>query len=501
MFDHILLGAQVVLQPENVFICFLGVLIGTLIGVLPGLGPVGALSILLPTTFHMSPLQAVILMAGIYYGAQYGGSTTSILLRIPGEASAVVTCIDGYEMARKGRAGPALGMAAFGSFIGGTVGIGLLMLLANPLVRIALKFGPPEYFCLMLVGIVLLTFLSSKPTAKSLAMGAFGIFLGVIGSDPMTGVPRYTFNMQILMDGLGLAPVAMGLFGISEILINIEGGLKQDIVRTKIGNILPSLQDWIDSKWAIIRGSFIGFFLGVLPGGGAILASFTSYAIEKRVSRHPEDFGKGAIAGVAGPETANNAGAQGNFVPLLVFGLPCNVVMAMLLAIFIIHGLTPGPLLLKKNPDVFWGLVMSMYLGNIMLLALNLPLIGIWVKILKIPYPLLFPFIILFCLIGVYSLNNNVAEIFIMTIFGVVGYLMRKFDYDPAVLVLAMILGPMLENNFRQSLIIYQQNIFVFLQRPISLALLVIAGFLLVYPLATGGRKFPLAGVGDSEGA
>ena len=306
MFDNILLGIKVVLQPMNFLICFLGCLMGTLIGVLPGLGPVGALSILLPTTFHMTPVQAIIIMAGIYYGAQYGGSTTSILLNIPGEASSVVTCIDGYQMARKGRAGPALGMSAFGSFIGGTVGVFMLMVLATPLIKIALKFGPPEYFCLMLVGIVLLTFLSNKPTIKSLAMGAFGIFLGVIGADPMSGVPRFTFGMQTLMDGVGLAPVAMGLFGISEILTNIEGKLSQDVVRTKIKNLFPTVRDWADSAWPIVRGTFIGFFLGILPGGGAILASFTSYAVEKRLSRHPEEFGKGAIEGVAGPETANN---------------------------------------------------------------------------------------------------------------------------------------------------------------------------------------------------
>lgn len=495
MFDHLLMGLQVVLQPMNILFCFLGAVLGTLIGVLPGLGPVGAISILLPSTFYMTPLQAIIMVSGIYYGAQYGGSITSILLNIPGEASSIVTCLDGYQMARKGRAGPALGISAFGSFIGGTIGILLLTVLAIPLVKMGLAFGPPEYFSLMVVGIVLLTFLSSKSTIKSLGMGALGIFLSTIGIDPMSGIPRFTFKTYTLMDGIGLVPVAMGLFGIAEILVNIESELKQDVYGTKglIKTIFPTIRDWMDSTWAIIRGTFIGFFLGVLPGGGAILASFASYAVEKRFSKRPEMFGQGAIEGVAGPETANNSGSQGSFVPLLTFGIPCNVVMALLLSIFLIHGITPGPLLMKNNPDVFWGLIMSMYLGNIMLLVLNLPLIGIWVKFLKIPYPLFFPFIILFCLIGVYSLNNNVNEIIIMIIFGVLGYLMRKFDYDPAVLVLAMVLGPLMETAFRRSLIMYQENFYIFFKRPISVGLLIVAVFLLLYPVLCKGKRFLFA--------
>jgi len=494
MFDHILFGIQVVFQPANILFCFLGSVLGTLVGVLPGLGPVGAISIFLPATLHMNPLQALIMVAGIYYGAQYGGSTTSILLNIPGEPSSVVTVIDGYQMARRGRAGPALGMSAFGSFIGGTAGVLLLMIFALPLVKIALKFGPPEYFSLVVVGIVLLTFLSNLPTIKSLVAGGFGIFLATIGTDLMSGTPRFTFQMYTLMDGVGIVPVAMGLFGIAEILTNLESRLKQDVYETRglIKTIFPTLQDWIDSKWAIIRGTFIGFFLGILPGGGVILASFVSYAIEKRFSKHPEMFGKGAIEGVAGPETANNAGAQGAFVPLLAFGFPSNVVMALLLSIFLIHGITPGPLLIKNQPDIFWGLIMSMYLGNIMLLVLNLPLIGIWIKFLKIPYPLFFPFIILFCLIGVYTLNNNVNEIIIMVIFGVLGYFMRKFEYDPAVLVLAMVLGPLMENAFRRSLIMYQKSFLIFFERPISLGFLLVAIFLLLYPIFKKGRKFHL---------
>lgn len=499
MFDQILLGIQTILQPMNILFCFIGALLGTLIGVLPGIGPVGAMSILLPTTLHMTPLQAIITYSGIYYGAMYGGSTTSILLNIPGEVTSVVTCIDGYQMARKGRAGPALGISAFGSFIGGTIAIILLMFLAIPMINLALKFGPPEYFSLIVIGIVLLTSMSAKSTIKSLAMGAFGILLGTIGPDEFTGHQRFSFNIYTLMDGLGLVPVVMGLFGIAEVLTNIETGVKTEIFETKIKGLLPTLQDWMDSKWAIIRGTFIGFFLGVLPGGGAILPTFTSYAVEKKFSKHPERFGKGAIEGVAGPETANNAGAQGAFVPLLTFGIPCNVVMAILLAAFLIHGLTPGPLLLKRNPEIFWGLIMSMYLGNIMLLVLNLPLIGVWVKILKIPYHILFPFIILFCLVGVYSLNNNVGDIIIMLIFGLVGYLMRKFDYDPAVLALAMVLGPMMEKYFRQSLLMYQKGFYIFFQRSISLSLLVVALLILIYPIVRK-RKLPLAGAGSSEG-
>jgi putative tricarboxylic transport membrane protein len=499
MVDHILLGLQVVLQPDNILYCFLGAVLGTLIGVLPGLGPVGAISILLPTTFHLTPLQAIIMVSGIYYGAQYGGSITSILLNIPGESSSIVTCIDGYQMAKKGRAGPALGISAFGSFIGGTVSILLLMVFALPLVKLGLTFGPPEYFSLMIVGIVLLTSLSSKSVINALVAGAFGIFLSTIGIDPMSGNSRFTFKAYTLMDGIGLVPVAMGLFGIAEILMNIETGLKQETYETRglTRSILPTVRDWLACKWPIVRGTFIGFFLGVLPGGGAILASFASYSVEKRFSRHPETFGRGAIEGVAGPETANNSGAQGSFVPLLAFGIPCNVVMALLLSIFILNGITPGPLLMRDHPNIFWGLVMSMYLGNVMLLVLNVPLIGIWVKFLKIPYVLFFPFIILFCLVGVYSLNNNVNELFIMILFGVAGYLMRKFEYDPAVLILAMVLGPMMETAFRRSLIMYPEGVYIFFKRPISLGLLLLAALLLFYPIFRRRRRFLLKDAGE----
>ncbi len=488
-FANVILGFQVALQPANLFFCFIGVLIGTLVGVLPGLGPVAAMSLLLPTTFHIPPVSAIIMLAGIYYGAMYGGSTTSILVNIPGEAASVITCLDGYQMARKGRAGPALGIAAFGSFIAGTLSIIGLMFLAPPLAEMALKFGPPEYFTLMLLGLVILTFLAGASMAKSLMMAAFGLFLGLIGMDIMTATPRFTFNLYFLTDGVGLVPVVMGLFGISEVLLNVEQVLKRDVFETRIKGLLPNLQDWKDSTWPIIRGSVMGFFLGILPGGGAVISSFVSYGVEKKISRHPEKFGTGTIEGVAGPESANNAATGGAFIPLLTLGIPANAVMAMLLGALIIYGMQPGPMLIQQHPDLFWGVVTSMYIGNIMLLVLNLPLIGIWVKILKIPYPVLFPLILLFCLIGVYSLNNNIGEMGLMLFFGVVGYLMKKFDYETAPLVLALVLGPMMENALRQSLIMSQGSGAIFITRPISLVIVLVVVALLVLPLMPWVKK------------
>ena len=483
IFAHAMMGFQVALQPANLFFCFTGVLIGTLVGVLPGLGPVAAMSLLLPSTFHVPPVSAIIMLAGIYYGAMYGGSTTSILVNIPGEAASVVTCLDGYQMARKGRAGPALGIAAFGSFIGGTLSIIGLMFMAPPLAEMALQFGPPEYFALMLLGLIILTFLASGSMPKALMMAAFGLFLGLIGMDIMTATPRFTFNLYFLMDGVGLVPVVMGLFGVSEVLLNVEARIKQDVFQTKIKGLLPNLKDWRDSTWPIIRGSVLGFFLGILPGGGAVISSFVSYGVEKRCSRHPEKFGTGVIEGVAGPETANNAATGGAFIPLLTLGIPANAVMAMLLGALIIYGMQPGPMLIKQHPDLFWGVVTSMYIGNAMLLVLNLPLIGVWVKILKIPYPILFPLILLFCLIGVFSLNNNVGEIGLMLFFGGVGYLMKKFNYEAAPLVLALVLGPMMENALRQSLIMSNGSVSIFFTRPISLGIVLVVLALLLLPL------------------
>jgi len=445
--------------------------------------------LLLPTTFHLSPVAAIIMLSGIYYGAMYGGSTTSILVNIPGEAASVITCLDGYQMARKGRAGAALGIAAFGSFIAGTLSIVGLMLLAPALAELALRFGPPEYFSLMLLGLVIVTFLAGSSMPKALMMAAFGLFLGLIGMDIMTATPRFTFDLYFLMDGVGLVPVVMGLFGVSEVLLNLESTLEREVFQTKIKGLLPNRQDWKDSAWPIVRGSVIGFFLGILPGGGAVISSFVSYGVEKKLSRHPAKFGSGVIEGVAGPESANNAAAGGAFIPLLTLGIPANAVMAMLLGALTIYGMQPGPMLIKQHPDLFWGVVTSMYIGNIMLLVLNLPLIGIWVKILKIPYAVLFPLILLFCLIGVFSLNNNVGEIGLMLFFGGVGYLMKKFDYEAAPLVLAMVLGPMMENALRQSLIMANGSAAIFFTRPISLGVALLVLALLILPIVPWVKK------------
>jgi len=493
MLEHLILGFQVALQPVNLFYCFAGVFIGTLIGVLPGIGPVGAMSLLLPATFSVSPVGAIIMMSGIFYGAQYGGSTTSILVNIPGEASSVTTCLDGYQMARKGRAGPALGIAAIGSFIAGTISIVGLMVLAYPLAKAALSFGPPEYFALMCLGLVVLTFLTQGSMYKALMMALLGILLGFVGLDLFTATPRFTFGVNELMDGIGIVPLMMGLFGVSEILINIEQPLKRKIYETKIKGLFPNLHDWVVCKWAVLRGTLIGFFLGILPGGGAVLASFVSYAIEKRVSKYPEKFGTGVIEGVAAPESANNAAAQSSFIPLLSLGIPPNVVMAVLFGGLLIHGIQPGPLLIRSHPDIFWGVVMSMYIGNMMLLALNLPLIGMWVKVLKVPYTILFPLILLFCLIGVYSVNNSVLDIYLMILFGVIGYLMRKFDFEPAPLALAYVLSPMLETSLRQSLNISGGSFFIFFSRPISLVcMLFVIGLLFFQTYSYVKMKKPI---------
>jgi putative tricarboxylic transport membrane protein len=487
--NNVLYGFQVALLPINLLYCFMGTLIGTLVGVLPGLGPPAAIALLLPTTFHTNPVSATIMLAGIYYGAMYGGSTTSILVNIPGEAAAVVTCLDGHKMALKGRAGPALGIAAFGSFIAGTFGVIALTLLGPVLSGVALKFGPPEYFSLMIVGITVLTYLSSGSMTKALISATAGLILGGVGMDAISGKYRFTGGLQILADGVGLVPMVMGLFGIAEVLANLEREIKREVVKATFKRLLPSLQDWKDSIGAILRGTGLGFFLGLIPGGGAIVASFASYAIEKKISKHPEEFGQGAIQGVAAPESANNSAASGNFIPLLTLGIPCNAVMAILLGALMIHGVQPGPLLMTKAPDIFWGTIVSMYLGNAMLLVLNLPLIGLWVKVLKIPYFLLYPLILLFCLIGAYSINNNSGDVVLMLIFGVVGYLMRRFQYDAAPLVLAAVLGPMLEEAFRQSLMLSRGEFSIFISRPISVGFLSVAVLLFIIPILTQRKK------------
>jgi len=490
--NQLIMGFSVALQPLNLFYCFMGCLIGTLVGVLPGLGPTAALSLILPATFHLTPVSAIIMLSGIYYGSQYGGSTTSILVNIPGEASSVVTCLDGYQMARQGRAGPALGISAFGSFIAGTLGIIGLMTMAPRLADIALAFGPPEYFSLMCLGMVILTFLSSTSMVRALMMACFGVIVGMIGMDPVSGSTRLTFGIIELMDGVGLIPVVMGLFGISEMLLNIEKRIDREIFKTRVKGLLPTVKDWIQAKGAILRGTLIGFFLGILPGGGAVLSSFVAYAVEKRVSRYPEKFGTGVIEGVAAPESANNSAAQSAFIPLLTLGIPSNSVMAMLLGALIIHNVTPGPLLLTQHPQVFWGVIASMYIGNLTLLLLNLPLIGIWVRLLRVPYAILLPVIILFCLIGAYTIANSIVDVLLMLAFGMLGYLMKKLKYDAAPFVLAFVLGPMLEYSLKQSLIVSKGSFHLFFTRPISATCLVLALLLLVIPLLPKvGKKRP----------
>ncbi len=482
LLSHIALGAQIVFQPINLLFCFLGVLMGTLVGVLPGLGPTAAIALLLPNTFHVSPVSAIIMLAGIYYGAMYGGSTTSILVNIPGEAASVITTLDGYQMAKKGRAGPALGIAAFGSFLAGTISVIGLMLVAPPLAKFALAFGPPEYFSLMLMGIVVLIYLASGSILKALMMAVFGLLLGTIGMDAISGTQRLTFGLLELSDGVGLIPAIMGLFGVAEVINNVEEAIRREVVTSKVKNLLPNLQDWRDSFWPIIRGSVLGFFIGILPGPAPVISAFSSYAIEKKLSRHPEKFGTGVIEGVAGPEAANNAATGGAFIPLFTLGIPSNSVIAILLGAFMIHGIQPGPMLISKHADLFWGTIMSMYLGNAMLLVLNLPLIGLWVKVLKVPYPILFPLILLFCLVGVFSLNYSQVEVALMIGFGVFGYLARKFQFETAPLVLALVIGPMMENNLRLSLVISQGSPWIFIEHPISATFIFISSALLLSP-------------------
>jgi putative tricarboxylic transport membrane protein len=481
-FGDLFYGLSIVLTLNNLLYCFAGCVIGTLVGVLPGLGPVAAMSLLFPVTLHIPPVSALIMMAGIYYGAMYGGSTTSILVNIPGEAASVITCLDGYQMARKGRAGVALGMSALGSFIGGTLSILALQMVAPPVAKLALAFGFPEYFSLICCGLVVLTFMARGSMVKALMMAAFGIFLGTIGTDLFAGTPKFTFGIRILYDGLGIVPVVMGLFGISEVLLNIEEGLTQEVFKTRIKNLFPTLKDWGESVGPIVRGTFIGFFLGILPGAGPVISSFTSYAVEKKLSKHPDEFGTGVIQGVAGPETANNAAIGGAFVPLLTLAIPPTPGMALLLGCLLSYGVQVGPLLIKNSPDIFWGVVSSMYIGNAMLLILNLPLIGLWVKILKVPYVILFPLILLFCVVGAYSLNNSSEEVVLMVIFGVIGYLMKKYAYEAAPMVMAMILSPLMENNLRQSLALSHGSFLIFLTRPLSAVLMITAIALLILP-------------------
>ena len=482
-FANLISGLSVVLQPTHLAYCFIGVFIGTLVGVLPGIGPVGTMAILLPVTFGISPTASIIMLAGIYYGAMYGGSTTSILINLPGEAASVVTTLDGYQMALQGRAGPALGMAAFCSFIAGTLGVIGLQVIALPLVSVALRFGPPEYFSLMILVFVLLPYLSQRSMLKALMMATVGILVGTMGLDPVTAKARFTFDIPELFDGVGLAPLAMGLFGISEIFLNVEQTIRREVYKTDLKNLFPTVKDWVQSSGAILRGTAIGFLVGALPGPGATVASFLSYAVEKRVSKNPQKFGRGAIEGVAGPEASNNSAAAGAMVPLLTMGIPGSLGAAMLLGALMIHGITPGPLLVKQHPDLFWGVIASMYVGNVLLLIINLPLIGLWVRLLRVPYAILFPLILLVCLIGSYALDKSTVDMSLMLFFGVLGYLLRKFRYETATLIMAFVLTPMFESALRQSLILSNGSFSIFFLRPISSGCLILAGLLLITPV------------------
>jgi len=477
--DSLFLGFSVALRPDVLLYAFIGCLVGTLVGMLPGIGPLAGVSILLPLTFGLDPTKAIVMLAGIYYGSQYGGSTTSILLRIPGEAASVMTCIDGNAMAKKGRGGAALCIAAVGSFIAGTFGVIMLTLIAPPLASFALRFGPPEYTALLVLGLIFLAYMSTSSLPRTLLMAAFGLLLGTIGIDVMTGHFRFSFDIPELGDGIGIVPVAVGLFGLGEILSTPSRNVTANVTPPRLRDLLPTREEWRQSRWPIARGSVLGFFIGIIPGSAHIISSFASYALERRISRHPEEFGKGAVAGVAGPESANNSASTGAFVPMLALGIPTGPVIAVLMAALLIHGVPPGPTLVNDHPKLFWGFVASMYVGNLMLLALNLPLVSVFVSVLRIPYAYLYPMIIMFCVIGVYEVNRSIVDVWIMLIMGVVGYGLKKFSFDPAPLVLGLVIAPIFEMSLRQSLIMSGGSWQIFLQRPIALALLGVCVILL----------------------
>ena len=489
LFANLALGFGVALSIQNLLYCLLGVLLGTLIGVLPGIGPVATIAMLLPVTFTLNPTSALIMLAGIYYGAQYGGSTTAILVNIPGESSSVVTCLDGYQMARQGRAGPALGIAAIGSFFAGCVATVIIALFAPPLAEVALKFGPAEYFSLMVLGLIAATVLAHGSLVKAIAMVLLGLLLGLVGTDVNSGVARFSFGVSELSDGIGFVSVAMGVFGFAEIIANLEQKEHREIFTKKVSNLLPSLQDFKDSWASILRGTALGSFLGILPGGGALLASFAAYTLEKKVSKNSANFGKGAIQGVAAPESANNAGAQTSFIPLLTLGIPSNPVMALMIGAMMIQGIAPGPQVMTERPQLFWGMIASMWVGNLMLVILNLPLIGMWIKLLMVPYRILYPSILVFCCIGVYSISNSPFDVMQTAAMGVVGYIFVKLECEPAPLILGFILGPLMEENLRRAMLLSRGDALVFFQRPISLTMLVIAGVLLAVVLAPAVRK------------
>ncbi len=473
-------GLKVALGAQNILYCFIGCFLGTLVGVLPGIGPVATVAMLLPFTFGLGPAPALIMLAGIYYGAQYGGSTTAILVNIPGEASSVVTTLDGHQMARQGRAGPALGIAAIGSFVAGCIATLVVAFFAPPLAEVALKFGPADYFSLMVLGLIAAVVLARGSVLKAIAMVCVGILLGLVGTDVNSGVTRFAFGWPELGDGLGFVALAMAFFGITDVILNLERDGKQDVFTSRLGSVLPSRADMRLCVPSIARGTALGSLLGILPGGGALLASFAAYMLEKKVAKAPRRFGEGDIRGVAAPESANNAGAQTSFIPMLTLGIPSNPTMALMIGALMIQGIAPGPQVMTERPELFWGLIASMWLGNLMLLVLNLPLVGVWIKLLAVPYRLLFPAIFVFCCIGVYTVDNKVFDIYAIAVLSAAGYVLLKLDCEPAPMVLGFILGPMMEENLRRTMMISFGDPSVFVNRPISLTCLVASAALLV---------------------
>jgi putative tricarboxylic transport membrane protein len=489
LFEHLVFGFGVAFSVQNLLYCFVGVLVGTLIGVLPGIGPLATIAMLLPLTFNVSPVAALIMLAGIYYGAQYGGSTTAILVNLPGETSAVVTCIDGYQMARQGRAGPALAIAAIGSFFAGTVCTVLIALFGPPLAEVALKFAAADYFSLMLMGLVAAAVLARGDMVKSLAMVAMGLLLGIVGTDVSSGLKRFTFGINELTDGIGFVVVAVGVFAIGEIVANLGEPAERQVFTSRVTGLFPTREDLRRSFGPMVRGTGLGAFFGVLPGTGPAIASFSSYMLEKKLARDPSRFGQGAIEGVAGPESANNADAQCKFIPMLTLGLPASGVMALMLGALTIHGITPGPQVMTQKPDLFWGLVASMWIGNLMLVVLNLPLIGLWVSLLRLPYRLLFPAIVVFSVIGIYSVNNSAFEVYLAAVFGVIGFVWLKLGLSPAPMLLGFVLGPLMEENLRRALVVSRGDPSVFVTRPISLGFLMATALILVVAAAPAVRR------------
>jgi putative tricarboxylic transport membrane protein len=489
LLSNLMLGFGVALHWNNILYCFIGCILGTLIGVLPGIGPIATIAMLLPATFVLPPVSALIMLAGIYYGAQYGGSTTAILVNLPGEVSSVVTCLDGYQMARKGMAGKALGIAALGSFFAGSVATVLIAGFAPPLAELALKFGPADYFSLMVLGLIAAVVLAHGSIIKAIAMIILGLLLGLVGTDVNSGVARYSFNIPELIDGLGIGTLAMGMFGFSEIVRNLEQGEEREIFTKSVTGLWPNWQDIKQAFPAVVRGTILGSALGILPGGGPVLGSFSAYTLEKKIAKDPSRFGKGAIEGVAAPESANNAAAQTSFIPLLTLGIPSNPVMALMIGAMIIHGIQPGPQIMTAKPELFWGMIASMWVGNLMLVVLNLPLIGMWVKLLTVKYDYLFPAILIFCCIGVYSISNAWMDVILAAIFGFIGYVFIKLETEPAPLLLGFVLGPMMEENLRRAMLLSRGDPAVFVQRPISLTLLIVAGALLAFMLAPSISK------------